>query len=175
MTTISMTKKISKTTGAAISSFVGDKTDARRKLTTVCDALIADGHTDLAAYRAPAKGEDRTFYDSLLSYVVKGFPAEAQKLLSLSVKELAEGQKAERRTWSMRKGSDIGDIRNAMTTRLQRDEGNGAQTPVAEEVKIFEALAKVVKKAEKLEKPNFDVVTFNKHINAALKTLANKK
>ena len=174
MTTISMTKKISKTTGAAITDLVSHSVSGYGKLTTVCDALLADGHTDLAAYRAPAKGEDRTFYDSLLSYVVKGFPAEAQRVLSIPAKDLSEAEKALKSEWGRNKGREVANIRNAMTKRLQREEGNGAQTPVAEEVKIFERLAAIAKKAQKLEKPNFDVVTFNKHINAAIKVLAKK-
>lgn len=169
-----MIKSISKTTGAAISSFVGEKTGVHGKLTAVCDLLIADGHTDLMKYRAPAKDEDRTFYDSLVKYVVKGYTAKAQSLLAMPAKELTDEQKAEKRTWSMRKGADIADIRNAMTKRLHREEGKGAQTPVAPETKILEALSVVTKKVEKLESPTFDVVNFNKHINAALKILAGK-
>lgn len=169
-----LAKAISKTTGAAISEFIGAQTTAYGKLTAACDLLIADGHTDLLKYRAPAKDEDRTFYDSLVKYVVKGYPAKAQSLLAMPVKELTEAQKAEKRKWGMRKGRDIADIRNGMTKRLQREESKGATTPVAPETKILEALTAASKKAEKLETPNFDVVTFNKHINAAIKILAGK-
>ena len=110
-----MTKSISKTTGAAISSFVGEKTGVHGKLTAVCDLLIADGHTDLMKYRAPAKDEDAMFYDSLVKYVVKGYTAKVQALLAMPAKELTDEQKAEKRKWGMRKGADIADIRNAMT------------------------------------------------------------
>lgn len=175
MTTISMTKKISKTTGATITNLVSHNVSGYGKLTTVCDALIADGHTDLAAYRAPAKGEDRTFYDSLLSYVVKGFPAEAQKLLITPAKELSEAEKELKSKWGRNKGREVGNIRVAMEARLKLNGGNGAQTPVSEEAQIFEGLAEIAKKAQKLKEPSFDVVTFNKHINAALKVVANKK
>jgi len=175
MTTISMTKKISKTTGATITALVNHSVSGYGKLTAVCDALIADGHTDLAAYYAPEKGEDRTFYESLLNYVVKGFPAEAQRVLRIPAKELSEAEKALKSKWGRNKGREVGNIRNAMKAALHRDEGNGAQTPTTEEAKIFERLAAIAKKAQKMKEPKFDVVTFNKHINAALKTLANKK
>ena len=142
-----MNKAISKTTGAAITSFVGAQTTAYGKMTAVCDLLIADGHTDLMKYRAPAKDEDATFYDSLVKYVVKGYEAKTQALLAMPAKELNEEQKAEKRKWGMRKGRDIADIRNAMTKRLHREENKGATTPTADEVKWVERLAAISKKA----------------------------
>lgn len=173
MTTVSMTKKISKTTGAIITDAVGHNVRGYGKWTKVCDALIADGHTDLAAYYAPKGDDDRTFYDSLLGYVVKGFPAEAQRVLSIPAKELSETEKALKDKWGQYKGREMGNVRSAMVTALKRAEGNGAQTPVAPETKIVEDLARAAKRAQKLENPSFDVVTFNKHINAAMKEVAN--
>ena len=170
MTTLS--KAISKATGTAITSFVSEKTGVHGKLTAVCDLLIADGHTDLLKYRAPAKDEDATFYNSLVKYVVKGYEAKTQALLAMPAKELDEAQKAEKRKWGQRKGGDIGDIRNAMTKRLQREEGNGATTPKSDEVKMMEALAAVAKKASGKESAPYDTVAFIKAINVAIKILA---
>ena len=170
MTTLS--KAISKATGTAITSFVSEKTGVHGKLTAVCDLLIADGHTDLLKYRAPAKDEDRTFYDSLVKYVVKGYEAKTQALLAMPAKELDEEQKAEKRKWGQRKGADVGDIRNAMIKRLQREEGNGATTPKSDEVKMMEALAAVAKKASGKESAPYDTVAFIKAINVAIKILA---
>ena len=170
MTTLN--KAISKTTGAAITSFVGEKTGMHGKMTAVCDLLIADGHTDLLKYRAPAKDEDATFYDSLVKYVVKGYEAKIQALLAMPAKELSEEQKADKRKWGQRKGADIGDIRNAMTKRLQREEGKGATTPKSDEVKMMEALAAVAKKASGKESAPYDTVAFIKAINVAIQILA---
>ena len=170
MTTLS--KAISKATGTAITSFVSEKTGVHGKLTAVCDLLIADGHTDLLKYRAPAKDEDATFYDSLVKYVVKGYEAKTQALLAMPAKELDEEQKAEKRKWGQRKGADIGDIRNAMTKRLQREEGNGATTPKSDELKMMEALAAVAKKASGKESAPYDTVAFINAINGAIKILA---
>lgn len=169
-----LAKAISKTTGAAIIEFIGAQTTAYGKLTAVLDLLIADGHTDLLKYRAPAKDEDRTFYDSLVKYVVKGYPAKAQSLLTMPAKELTEAQKAEKRKWGMRKGRDIADIRNGMTKRLQREESKGATTPTADEVKWVERLAAISKKAAGKEAAPYDTVALLKHINAAIKILAGK-
>ena len=169
-----MNKAISKTTGAAIIEFIGAQTTAYGKLTAVLDLLIADGHTDLLAYRAPEKGEDRTFYDSLVNYVVKGLPANEQALLARDTKALTTEQKAEKRAVGMKKGALVGNIRNAMTNRLQRNEDKGATTPVAPETKILEDLARASKRAEKLEAPRFDIVSFNKKMNELLKILAGK-
>lgn len=172
MTTLS--KAISKATGAAISSFVGEKTGVHGKLTAVCDLLIADGHTDLMKYRAPAKDEDAMFYDSLVKYVVKGYAAKVQALLAMPAKELTDEQKAEKRKWGMRKGADIADIRNAMTKRLHREESKGATAGVTEEAKWIERLAAIGKKAQGKEAASYDTVALLKHINAAIKILAGK-
>ena len=172
MTTVS--KAISRTTGAEISSFVGEKTGVHGKLTAVCDLLIADGHTDLMKYRAPAKGEDAVFYDSLVKYVVKGYTAKVQALLAIPAKELTDEQKAEKRYWGQRKGADIGDIRNAMTKRLHREESKGATTPATDEAKWVERLAAIGKKAQGKEAAPYDTVALLKHINAAIKILAGK-
>jgi len=169
-----LAKAISKTTGAAIIEFIGAQTTAYGKLTAVLDLLIADGHTDLMKYRAPSKDEDRTFYDSLVAYVVKGYPAKAQSLLAMPAKELTEAQKAEKRDWGMRKGRDIANIRNGMTKRLQREESKGATTPTADEVKWVERLAAISKKAAGKEGAPYDTVALLKHINAAIKILAGK-
>ena len=169
-----MTKSISKTTGAAISSFVGEKTGVHGKLTAVCDLLIADGHTDLMKYRAPAKDEDAMFYDSLVKYVVKGYAAKVQALLAMPAKELTDEQKAEKRKWGMRKGADIADIRNAMTKRLHREESKGATTPATDEAKWVERLAAIGKKAQSKESASYDIVSLVGHINAAIKILAGK-
>jgi len=172
MTTLS--KAISRTTGSAISEFIGAQTTAYGKLTAVCDLLIADGHTDLVKYRAPAKGEDTVFYDSLVKYVVKGFPAKAQALLAMPAKELTDEQKAEKREWGMRKGRDIANIRNGMTKRLHREENKGATTPTTDEAKWVERLAAIGKKAQGKEAAPYDTVALLKHINAAIKILAGK-
>lgn len=170
-----LAKAISKTTGATISSYTSAADGARGKLTIACDSLIADGHTDLLAYRAPDKGEDRTFYDSLVAYVVKGYTAKAQALLAMDTKELTAEQKAEKRSYGMDKGRDVANIRNAMTKRLQREESKGAVTPKSEEAAMIEKLATVAKKAQGKEGAPYDTVLVVKHINLAIKEIAKAK
>ena len=167
-------RAISKATGATISAYTGAADGARGKLTAVCDSLLADGHTDLIKYRAPAKDEDSTFYDSLVAYVVKGYPANVQALLAMPAKELTEEQKAQKRLYGMNKGRDIGHIRNAMTKRLHREESKGATTPATDEAKWVERLAAIGKKAQSKEAASYDTVALVKHINAAIKILAGK-
>ncbi len=91
-----MNTSINKTTGAAITAYTNAANTLHGKLTRVCDALIADGHTDLTLYSAPAKDAERAFYDSLVSFVVKGLPAKEQALLAMPAKELTQEQKARR-------------------------------------------------------------------------------
>jgi len=169
-----MTKAISKTTGSTISAYTNANSAARGKLTAVCDSLLADGHTDLLAYRAPAKDEDATFYNSLVSYVVKGYPANVQALLAMDAKELTDEQKVEKRRYGMDKGRDVANIRNAMEKRLHREEGRGGIKPTADEVKWVERLAAISKKAAGKEAAPYDTVALLKHINAAIKILAGK-
>ena len=167
-----LSKAISKTTGSTISAYTKANMGTHGKLTAACDSLIADGHTDLMKYRAPAKDEDATFYDSLVAYVVKGYPAKAQALLAMPAKELTEKQKVAKRRYGMDKGRDVGNIRNAMTKRLHREESKGATTPKSDEVKMMEALAAVAKKASGKESAPYDTVAFIKAINVAIQILA---
>ena len=169
-----MTTSINKTTGAAITAYTNAANTLHGKLTRVCDALIADGHTDLTLYSAPAKDAERAFYDSLVSFVVKGLPAKEQALLAMPAKELTQGQKDKKREVGMKKGRNIGHIRNAMTKRLQREADTKAQTPKSDEVKMMESLAAVAKKATGKEAASYDTVAFIKAINVAIKILAGK-
>lgn len=170
---IHMNKAISKTTGAAITLFVSSKTTTEKKLTAACDLLLADGHTDLTLYRAPeGKDADRTFYDSLLTFIVKGYSPEVQKLMAMPTKELTEEDKAEKKRWQQRKGPDVRNIREAMEKRMKREEGTGAETPKSDEAKMMETLAAVAKKASGKESAPYDTVAFIKAINVAIKILA---
>ena len=173
MTTLS--KAISKATGANIAAYSDALNTSYGKLTTACDSLIADGHTDLTLYRAPeGKDADRVFYDSLVAYVVKGYPAKDQALLAMPAKELSEEKKDEKRKLGMKKGTGVRNIREALEKRLKREEGTGAETPKSDEAKMMEALAAVAKKASGKESAPYDTVAFIKSINVAIKILAGK-
>ena len=167
-----MNTSINKTTGAVITAYTNAANTLHGKLTRVCDALIADGHTDLTLYSAPAKDAERFFYDSLVDFVVKGLPAREQALLAMPTKELTQEQKDKKREVGMKKGRNIGHIRNAMTKRLQREAGKGAQTPKSDEAKMVEALAAIAKRASKKEAAPYDTVAFINAINGAIKILA---
>ncbi len=167
-----MNKTINVTTGAIITAYTNAANTLHGKLTRACDALLADGHTDLTIYSAPAKGEDRAFYDSLVNFVVKGLPAREQALLAMPAKELTQEQKDKKREVGMKKGRNIGHIRTAMEKRLKRERGTGATPGKSDEAKMLESLAAVVKKASAKESAPYDTVAFIKAIKVAIKILA---
>ena len=147
-------KKLTKVIIVAMHDWQDKKTSTYGKLTTLCDALIAGGYGNPELYRAPkGKEADRTFYDQVISVLVKGLPLEAQQLLApMSPKEaklaFTPVQMEERRKWSQRKGADMADIRNALTNRAEKRAG---QTSATWEAKLVGELEKRVKELRKLE------------------------
>ena len=128
-------------------------TKTARKLTALCDALIAGGFGNPELYRAPkGKDADRSFYDHIMVMLVKGLPLEAQQLLAPTTKDakltFTDVMMAERRTWSMRKGGHIANIRNVLTKRQEKREG---QEPATWEAKFIEVLASRIKTMQKME------------------------
>ena len=144
-------KKLTKAIVATMHDWQASKTTTTGKLTVLCDALIAGGVGNPDLYKAPAKGGDRSFYDHVMEIVTKGLPIEAQQLLAPSTKDakaaFTDVQMAERRAWSMRKGADIADIRNALTKRADR----ASQAPATFEAKFIEVLSSRVKQLQKME------------------------
>ena len=144
-------KKLTKAIVAAMHDWQANKTITTGKLTILCDSLISGGFGNPDLYKAPAKGGDRSFYDYVMEVVTKGLPVEAQQLLAPSTKDakaaFTDAMMAERRTWSMRKGADIADIRNALKKRAER----ASQDPATFEAKFIEELASRVKQLQKME------------------------
>ena len=146
-------KKLTKNIIGLAHEWQANKTAGVGKLTALCDALIAGGFGNPDLYRAPkGKDADRSFYDHIVDVVKKGLPIEAQQLLAPSTKDakmtFTDAMMAERRTWSQRQGADIGDIRNALTRREEKREG---QEPATFESKFIEVLANRVKALQKME------------------------
>ena len=117
-------KALSKALSAKVSSAIKNEISVDAGRENLVDLLIADGFGDPALYKAPATGEDRTFYDSLKTAVIKGFPAEAQMLLNADPKTLTGAQMEERRALQQKSGGYLGNIRNAITSRREKPKGN---------------------------------------------------
>lgn len=89
----------------------------------VVDIMFAEGVNPNDFY-APKKGEDTTAFDSYKFAVVTAFPAEKRKLVQADravAKGFSPEQKAERRKWIQRIGSDMRDLRVALETRYEAE------------------------------------------------------
>jgi len=132
-------KALAKNVGAVISAYVKKEIALQGSRNSLVDQLIAGGYGNPALYSAPAKGEDRTFYDSLKSAIAKGFPAEAQMLLNANSKEeqkaLTGAQMEERRALQQDVSTYLANIRNAVKRRKGKA-GKGAKPRTFEEVFI---------------------------------------
>lgn len=95
------------------------------KKTKMLDALFADGVRAEHCF-APVKGEDRTFYQSLVDSVVLGFTVAEQKVLGADRKDLSDDQKVSRRSLDTDVSSRIKDIRVGLNSR-EAGESDGAE------------------------------------------------
>lgn len=109
------------TAADAIRQWVSGTIKAEQGQTKAVDALFADGIVP-ADLESPAKGADRTNYDSFRHAVVMGFTADARKLVQADkavAKGYTEAQKADRRYWQQQIGSKLKDLRNALAKRYE--------------------------------------------------------
>jgi type II secretory ATPase GspE/PulE/Tfp pilus assembly ATPase PilB-like protein len=130
---------------------------------------------------APAKGEPRTFYQSLELAVTLGFSANAQAMLKADVKTLAEVDeakakanrdlkcKANRRYWQQQIGSKIKDYRNSLIKRLAPATSEGAQDNASWESVKRKVIAEIITQAQKKEASSIkDMSAFIKDLQSAL-------
>lgn len=161
--------KLSTNTAVAVTSFAtaGVKRNQASKLAV--DGLVADGVTP-EALKAPAKGEDRAFYDSMVQLIQNGMPKAAQALLNADIKALTEAQKIERRYQQMQRGSLLKDLVKALKRRLDSTERGPAakRTPKARVLASFEHIKEMIRK---MEDPDFEVVKVMAGLDTIVKLL----
>ena len=166
-------KILSKSTGALVTSYAGHSYTTANSLLAVCDSLIADGHTNLDAYKVSTCGEDRRLVDDLLFYITKSFATEDKALLAMDTKSLSEDQKARKATLTRNKGSMMGDIRRGLKRRLEKD-GRKGKTRSFEEVRVAE-LTEMIEKVRNDKHPAYDPVKALKNLKEAVKSFAPKE
>ena len=127
----------------------------RGKTKLAVDALVADGIAP-EQMEAPAKGCDRTFYDSLLAAIQAGMGKDANAVLNADVASLTEDKKAERRYHMQQRSSLLKDLRKALTRRLASKDKGARHAWTAQEriLKRFEEIRDICQKAED---PTFEV------------------
>lgn len=168
------------TAADAIRQWVSGTIKAEQGQTKAVDALFADGIVP-ADLESPAKGADRTAYDSFRFAIVTGFPAEAKKLVQAD-KAVAKGytdqQKADRRYWQQQIGSKLKDLRNSLAKRYeakriaeltpeQREaEAAEAESSATLEARFLRDMSAWVTRLEKAEACAFSVVEAVKHLKA---------
>ena len=160
-------KTVSRETSAAIANGVAKSLTGQRAMGKAVDALYADGVT-VEMMTAPAKDQDRSFYDSVCASVVAGFTATVQDLLKKDTKALSEEKKTERRYWQQQIGSKVKDLRNMLQRRFDSAESNGASNTSTLEGRIQRDLSKYITQLEKVEGFKGDVVGLIKDLKSAL-------
>lgn len=180
------------TAADAIRQWVSGTIKAEQGQTKAVDALFADGIVP-ADLESPAKGADRTAYDSFRFAIVGGFPADARKMVEAD-KAVAKGfPKVDedtakenrlfkcdknRRYWQQQIGSKLKDLRNSLAKRYEAKriaeltpEQREAEAAEAEDSATLEArflrdMSAWVTRLEKAEACAFSVVEAVKHLKA---------
>ena len=159
-------KAISSNIATAIGQFVGASAKADKAKVKTLDVLQAEGlvSTD---FIAPAKGQDRTLYDSLKAAVVAGFDAKVQALLLKDTKTLNEDTKKVKREWQQQIGSKMKDLKNGLAKReTVVNEGEG-EAVASFEARLKRDLTKYIAQIEKGEAFEFTVVDMLKYLKSA--------
>lgn len=162
--------KLSNTTARAIGDWTGSTVKSDKAKIKAVDSLHADG-VKADMLKAPDKGSDRTFYESVLFAITTGFSAAVQTLLKKETKSLSDSDKQEKRYWQMQQGSKMKDLRNALTRRESANDGSdGAGSKHASwEASKRKVLADMISQAQKKEKHSIkDMAEFIKALQAAL-------
>ena len=139
----------------AITNYANAGMSYRGKTKLAVDALVADGIKP-EHMEAPAKGCDRTFYDSLLAAMQAGMGKDANAVLNADISSLSEDKKAERRYHMMQRSSLLKDLRKALARRLASKDKGARHTMTVQEriLKRFDEIREICQKAED---PTFEV------------------
>ena len=158
---------ISNVVRTAIGSYVGQSVKTDKTKTKTLDTLQAEGVTS-GMLVAPAKGEDRTLFDSLKAAVVSGFEVRVQALLTKDVKTLDDSAKTDRKFWQQQIGSKMKDIKNGLAKREAPEQVEGEGEGVATfESRLKRDLCKYIAQIEKGEAFEFTVIEMLKHLKNA--------
>ena len=172
-------KTLSAEAAKAVTTYTHNRVSVDKKKVSMVDVLSADGVTSEMC-KAPAKGEDRTFFDSLKVAVVAGFTAQVQGLLAKPTKGLNPKQKADRLYWQQQIGSVCKDIRRALEKReaaaaAAEAAANGGGEAEAEEKKATQedtwrkTLSTMVDQVQKATGAKIkDIPAFIKDLKAAI-------
>ena len=164
------TIKLSAVTAKQIGTYADKTLRAAKDQTKTIDLLVADGVTS-DMLKAPAKGADTAFFDSVKAAVVTGFTASNQALLKKDTKSLSDQQKSDKRYWQQQIGALTNDLYRAMVRReAQATRGNGAGADKAswESVKR-KVIAEIVTQAQGKEASSIkDMAAFIKDLQSAL-------
>ena len=168
-------KALSAATAKAVADYTNATTRTNAQRGKLLDMLHADGVTsDMLV--SPAKGEDRTFFDSVKAAVVAGFTAQVQALLRKDAKTLKDAQKIERKYWQQQIGSRVSDLKSGLAKReaalaATEDDGEGGEdkAKASWESKARATLATLVKQAQGKDATTIkDLAAFIRDLNSAI-------
>ena len=192
MKTINTNHACTNTAADAIRQWVAADSKAGTSKLKAVDALFADGVVP-ADLESPAKGADRTAYDSFRFAVVQGFAAPARKMVEADkavakgfAKVTEEEAKADRlatndknrRYWQQQIGSKLKDLRAALITRYeakriaeltpeQREaEAAEADSKATDSARLLRDVTAWINRLEKAEATELPVTDCLKHLKA---------
>lgn len=160
---------LSVATGAAITAASQSMTSTNKATTKALDAMHADG---VRGFMLRAATKDEAVFDAVLGFVIKGFDADAQKLLTVDIKSLNDTQKATRRLLRQEAGSRVGKFASLLDKREKSGSANNG--PNLWSVRIrreIEALKDGLKKAKPGNLLDVDVVDTIAALDDVLATL----
>lgn len=161
--------KLSVEVAAIITAHIKGEVAHDKKNVKFTDVLRGEGVTS-AMLKAPAKGADSAFYDSVKVAVVAGFDATMRKLLDMPAKGMSDSQKKSKREAQQRIGAKIGNIRRLLEVSEAKEDAAAGGTPDKKstfESRLKRDLAKYIAQIEKLEGAQFTVVDMLKYLKSA--------
>lgn len=180
-------KTITAAAAAAITADVQLQGKADKQRGKTLDTLQAEGVTP-EMLTAPAKGADRTLYDSIGRAIVAGFTSTVQAMLAgdaKALKTIGEDQaklnrqakcRENRKYWQQRIGATMGDYRKGLTRRLAEAEaaeaeaeGEGEGSTGDKAAQWRKTLSTVIAQAQKAEGASVkDLPAFIKDLESAV-------
>ena len=180
-------KTITAAAAAAITADVQLQGKADKQRGKTLDTLQAEGVTP-EMLTAPAKGADRTLYDSIGRAIVAGFTSAVQAMLAgdaKALKTIGEDQaklnrqakcRENRKYWQQRIGATMGDYRKGLTRRQAEaeaaeaeGEGEGEGSTGDKAAQWRKTLSTVIAQAQKAEGASVkDLPAFIKDLESAV-------
>jgi hypothetical protein len=159
-------KQVSQAAAKAIATYSSKDAATDKAKHAAVDVLVADGVSP-EMIRAPKKGLDRSFYESVCAAVVAGFEGPIRTLLAMDINAVPDNKKVIRKYWQQQIGSKVKDLRNALQRRSDSGDGKEKKESTLES-RIVRDLSKYITQLQKAEGFKGDLVGVIKDMQSAI-------